>query len=259
MTIRDLSSLVDIPVATTHCATNLLDYSCYDAIKVQELTDSQKEMRLKFCATYLRWNNECKRMIWWSDESLFSLNDLYKFKRTSYLAKENEYRICDKKFDKKKINVWVALRGDGKLIFRILDGIQLSENYIQLLYNVFQEMDFQNSFLMQDGAGIHTSDDAVDWINFLWKDRWIGLKSSRLEFPPHSMDLTPLDFSFWSYVKRKVAAANVQSVEGLREAICIEINRVPQEIIINMCLEVAERCRKCIMMNGGRFERYSFQ
>ena len=182
------------------------------------------------------------------------MEEIFRFKHKSYHAKENDHRTFEKYRIQEKVNVWAAIRGDGKLIYRILEGIQLSENYIQLLLNVFPEMEFRNSFLMQDGAGIHTSTDAIDWINFLWKDRWIGLKSNRLEFPPYSMDLTPMDFSFWSYLKRKVAMRNISSTENLKQAIEEEMILVPEEIIINMCNGVVERCQKCIKSNGGRFE-----
>ena len=120
-----------------------------------------------------------------------------KFQQSVYYAKENKFKKKNKIFRQPPLNVWAAIRGDGKLIFEIIEGKHTSESYIQLLFNNFDQMDSPNSFLMQDGAGIHTSDDALDWLNFMWKDRWIGLKSSRLQFPPYSMDLTPMDFAFW--------------------------------------------------------------
>ena len=115
-------------------------------------------------------------------------------------------------------------------------------------------MDPTNSFLMQDGAGIHTSNDAIEWINFLWKDRWIGLKSERLEFPPYSMDLTPMDFSFWGNVKFLVAQKKPENTEELRSSIIDVMNNFEVDLIIKMCQDVNERCRKCISKNGGRFE-----
>ena len=54
-----------------------------------------------------------------------------------------------------------------------LKGHSQAKNNIQPIFNVFPEMEFKKSFLMQDGAIIHTSNDVIDWLNFLWKDRWI--------------------------------------------------------------------------------------
>ena len=101
--------------------------------------------------------------------------------------------------------IWAGIRGDGRLVYRVLEGIQTSEIYINMLLNVSPEMEPRKSFMMQDGARIHTSSDAVDWLNFIWSDRWIGINSPRLQFSPYSMDLTPMDFSFWAYVKGKTA------------------------------------------------------
>jgi len=254
-TFRELSELVKLPISTTFEATELLQFQRFEVIEEKKLTEIQKKQRFQFCKSFLCWNDKCKMMVWWSDESLFSLQETSNFKNKSYLAKENEYRIIDQHKNQKKINVWCAIRGDGNLMYEILEGIQCSENYIQLLVNIFPEMEFQNSFLMQDGAGIHTSDEAIEWINWLWKDRWIGLKSKRLEFPPYSMDLTPMDYSFWSYLKRKVATRNINTTDELLSAIHEEIKLIPKEVIIKMCLEVSERCRKCISCEGGRFER----
>ena len=64
------------------------------------------------------------------------------------------------------------------------------------------------------------------------------------------MDITPLDFSFLSILKRKISSKNVETIEQFIEAINIVMNLVPKEVIINMCLDVAERCRKCIKMEG---------
>ena len=72
---------------------------------------------------------------------------------------------------------------------------------------------------MQDGASLHTGDDAVTWLNQHWKNRWIGLKSKRLQWPPKSPDLMPMDFSFWSYLKRMVAEENPETTLKLREVI----------------------------------------
>ena len=132
------------------------------------------------------------------------------------------------------VNVWAAIRGDGKVLYEILEGKYNSETYVQLLLNRFQEMDMPNSFLMQDGAGLHTSDDAVDWINFLLGDKWIRLKSSRLEFPPNSMDLTPMDFSFWNYIKCRVSELNPETREKLIDSIHFVMTSVPPSVIINM-------------------------
>ena len=233
MTYEDLCSTVQLPLSTCYEAVKLIDFHQHNAKEEEVLTDAQKEQRLKFCSTFLRWNESCKMSVWLSDESLFSVDIISRYRQKGYFAKKNQNRKSPKKFREQSFTVWSAIRGDGSVLFEIMDGKQRSENYIQLLLNMFPKMDCSNSFLMQDGSGIHTSGNAIDWINFFWKDRWIGLKSSRLEFPPKSMDLTPMDFTFWSYIKRRIAAQNPETTEELKEIIGIEMGLISKDVIIN--------------------------
>jgi len=253
ITIRNLSELVGLSKTTTENALKILKYKHFNARMEKFLTEGQKNQRVKFCTTFLKWNDNCKRMVWWSDESLFSVDNVNKHQKANYIALENEFEKLEKKLSRKTVTVWAGIRGDGKVIYRILRGNQSSEDYIQLLLNVFPEMESRKSFLMQDGASIHTSNDAIDWIEFLFKNRWIGLGSQRLEFPPYSYDLTPLDFSFWSYLKRKVAVWEVDTLDELVEVIDLEMKNIPESVVINMCKEVSERCKKCIKCHGDRF------
>ena len=166
----------------------------FHAVKGTFLTETHMEMRISFCNSFLRWNHQYQMAIRWSDESTFKVEELFKHQPRTNYSKKNQFARKKIIPRKKAINVWAAIRGDGKVIFELIDGEQKSEKYIQIILNKFPEMDFKNSFFMQDGAGIHTSSDAIEWLDFLWKDRWIGLKSTRLVFPPYSVDLTPMDF-----------------------------------------------------------------
>ena len=254
MTFQDLSIKVGISYGTAVTGSKLVGFEKYDAQLEENLTESQMSKRLTFCSSFLKWNYTYRKAVWWSDESSFSIDSISRYCPKSYFAQGNEHRKIQKQFRKKSFNVWAAIRGDGSLLYEIMEGNQTSENYIQLLFNMFPYMDPKTSFLMQDGAGIHTSNDALEWIDFLWKDRWIGLFSKRLEFPPYSMDLTPLDFSFWSYIKRKVSIHHPATTGELVEKIHIEMKLVPKDVIINMCRAVDERCQKCMKAKGGRFE-----
>ena len=70
----------------------------------------------------------------------------------------------------------------------------------------------------------------------------------------NSPDLTPMDFSFWSFVKRRVALNQPDNYHELKVAIVEVMNNLPKQEIISMCKEVRERCKKCRDNNGERFE-----
>ena len=94
--------------------------------------------------------------------------------------KKTNIELLRENFPPKIFNMGSDQR-DGRFIYRVLEGIHKRENYINMLLDVLPEMERETSFFMQDGASIHTTNDAIDWLNWLWRDRWIGLHSSRLE------------------------------------------------------------------------------
>ena len=51
-TFRKLSEFIDLPLSTTHEAVKLLNFSQFDAIEVEYLSNQQKEMRVLFCTKF---------------------------------------------------------------------------------------------------------------------------------------------------------------------------------------------------------------
>lgn len=193
--------------------------------------------------------------IWWTDESPFKVEELCNYNNRSYYALDNMHLKLEKPNRQKFVNVWAGIRGDGKVLYKILEGKQNGKKYTDMLTSLFDEMDQNTSFFMQDGAGHHRSRYAIEWINANWKNRWIGLHSPRLEWPPLSHDLTPMDFSFWKYVKVKVAQCRPNNREQLIKSIKEVFMNIDPTFVISICQSVKERCRKCLDMNGGRFEK----
>ena len=70
-----------------------------------------------------------------------------------------------------------------------------------------------------------------------------------------SPDLTPMDFSFWNYIKKKVADTKPESRAELRAEIEVAMKTIPANVVTSMCQGVQERCRKCLNKNGRRFEK----
>ena len=192
---ESIGNVVTLPKWTVFDGLKIIGMEKYEVIKIINLTEDHREQRISFCNYFLFWNIKYQSRVWWSDESTFKVEELLKYTQKSYYATENIHLKIEKK-RKKWINVWSAIRGDGKVVYQILEG-QNSEKYIQILISKFQEMEANTSFLMQDG-GRHHSLVSVEWLNNNWKDRCIGIGSKRLSWPPYSHDLTPMDFSFWS-------------------------------------------------------------
>ena len=57
--------------------------------------------------------------------------------------------------------------------------------------------------LQQDGAPPHYLGEVGEYVNTCFPGRWIG-RTAPIAWPPHSLDLTPLDFFLWGFVKDRV-------------------------------------------------------
>ena len=66
--------------------------SKFDAEPQLQLTDGQKNLRLEFCSTFLRWNDAHKMNVWWTDESIFCLETILKQHHQSYFSESNQNR-----------------------------------------------------------------------------------------------------------------------------------------------------------------------
>jgi hypothetical protein len=75
--------------------------------------------------------------------------------------------------------------------------------YLELLteYVAPEPHDLQPTFIFQqDGAPAHWGLHVRRSLNETFPDQWIG-RSGPIPWPPHSPDITPLDFFLWGHVK----------------------------------------------------------
>ena len=101
ITYEDLGLEVNISYGSACTGIKLLGYDSYDAKVETFLTETQMEKRLTFCNTFLRWNYPFKMRVWWSDESLFSIDNISRYCSKKYFAKENEHKKIPKKIRQK--------------------------------------------------------------------------------------------------------------------------------------------------------------
>ena len=85
------------------------------------------------------------------------------------------------------------------------------------------------------------------------QSRWIG-RRERVEFPPRSPDLTPMDFFLWRFLKHKVYSRKPETIAEMRVAIAEDCAQVPEEMLLDVCRSISSRYKKCIEQNGNQFE-----
>ena len=87
----------------------------------------------------------------------------------------------------------------------------------------------------------------------LFLDRIISLGPDS-EWPPRSLDLTPLDFFVWVYLKNKVFLTPPANLADLRQRITMEAAQIPQDMIIRATHEMRRRVELCIRNDGENIE-----
>ena len=83
----------------------------------------------------------------------------------------------------------------------------------------------------------------------LFLDQIISLGRDH-EWPPRSLDLTPLDFFVWGYLKNKANLAD------LRQRITMEVAQIPQDMIIRAMHKMRRRDKLCIRNDEGHIEEH---
>ena len=71
---------------------------------------------------------------------------------------------------------------------------------------------------MRDGAPLHFSRVARQFLNQHFANKWIG-RGGSIAWPARSPDLNPLDFHLWGHLKSIVYATSIENAEMLRDRI----------------------------------------
>ena len=110
----------------------------------------------------------------------------------------------------------------------------------------------------QDGAPPYYHRDVRSFLDEILPNRWIGRRSFA-EYPPRSLDLTPLDFFLWGYLKDKVYAMRPGTVAELRATIERECTQMLRELFRAVCYSIVSCCRQRLDQNGHHFENRQWQ
>jgi len=97
---------------------------------------------------------------------------------------------------------------------------------------------------LQDNATWHTADDSMSELQELVDDRII-------EHPAQSPDLNIME-DLWSYLDRKVKAANIKTLVGLKRKLTVEWQKLPWSYIRKSVQSMRARLAECEKLQGGR-------
>ena len=155
------------------------------------------------------------------------------------------------------VMVWAGVSAVGRtpLVF-VPPGVKINAlTYQDLILKPFvkdlERTMFNNKpfLFQQDGAPAHTAKSTQEWLR-----TEIPSYISKLEWPPSSPDLNPLDFSLWSILESRACSNSHRNLEGLRKTLCREWDLIPQEILRTAVEAVPRRLREVIKKRGGYIE-----
>ena len=72
----------------------------------------------------------------------------------------------------------------------------------------------QRLWFQHDGAPVHFALDVREYLNNVFPNRWIG-RGGPVQWPPHSPDLTPMDYFIWGEMKCLVYVTPIDTPEEL--------------------------------------------
>ena len=83
--------------------------------------------------------------------------------------------------------------------------------------------------------------------------QWIGLRGA-FEFPPHSPNLTPLDFYLWATLKGVVYCEKLATLAVLWEEIETTCTAIHVDTLVNIAQAVVCHNQKCLDADGNHSE-----
>ena len=107
----------------------------------------------------------------------------------------------------------------------------------------------------KDGAPSHWGLEIRQFLNETFPNRWIG-RDGFIPWPPHSPDITPLDFFLWGYVKDIVNRTKVRDINDLQHRIIKAIDTVTVDVLARTWQEIAYRLDIVRETDGAHVQVY---
>ena len=111
------------------------------------------------------------------------------------------------------------------------------------------------AIFQQDGAPAYFAKTVRSWLNNKFNDRWVG-RGGLISWAPRSLDLSPLDFFLWGYIRTNIYKTRIKDFNDLKTRITEEIQSIEKKTLHNVFVEITKRLNFCISLEGNTFEQY---
>ena len=254
--ICSLAKISDFSSVPKSLVRNILRFNlglkCYKPTFVQELKEEDKQTRLDFANYFLENLQGINNTILWTDEAHFHLSGEVSSINGYIWSDVNPKCRKQKPLHSQKLTVWFGFSGTitCPIFFYPYGKTIKKENYLSMLQthvipSLKRHRQFSKAILMQGGAPSHTSKMVKEFLLQQFSSKLIG-KGFDCQWPPRSPDLTPCDFFFWGYLKRKVYRHHITDLEHLKEIITDEISKIPMDLYKKVINSIPNRMEKLL-------------
>jgi len=194
-----------------------------------------------------------------SDESTFHVSGRVNTHNCRIWGSENPRVSLEHVRDSPKVNVFCALSKErvyGPFFFMetTITGIVYLDMLQEFLIPQLDEDDQEGRIhFQQDGAPPHYLGEVREYLNTRFPGRGIG-RAAPIAWPPRSLDLTPLDFFLWGFVKDQVFVPPLPANVELRTQITATVAKVTPEMLRSVWHETDYRWKVCRITNGSHIE-----
>lgn len=149
------------------------------------------------------------------------------------------------------VMTWLGVIGENVIGPYFFENNVDAESYVTLHALGY---DPWNVWFQHDGASAHTAYITQDFLeeNF---NNWIG-RGGTIDWPARSCDLNPLVISIWSFLKYHVYQTSPLDLNDVKTRVTEATNRIPANMLNNICRNLDQRLHLCQAANGGHFENF---
>jgi hypothetical protein len=232
----------------------------YKPKTVVPLTDAHKAGRVAFCNWFLEKPAGFEQKVIWSDEKWFVL------KQKPNKQNERYWAPCDpcvevecREQGGKKVMCWAGVV-EGKIITHWFEQ-NVSVNgdvYLEMLKDVVWPQvrsvaTRRGLWFQQDGATVHTTVAARQWLSQRFGDRVISRLTAH-PWPAKSPDLSVLDYWFWNVAMAELRRVPPTTLEELKTTVDAFSESVDREEVFRSVSHLRERAQVCRNLGGAAFE-----
>ena len=214
----------------------------------QILTGHHRVARLMWARRHLNFTRRQWQTVLFSDESRFRVSHADGQVRTYRRKNERLADCCIREVDRYgggSVMVWGGIMGNQKTDLVIVRGNLNAQRYINILNNTMLP------FLRNNAPGIFQHDNARPHTARVTRDFLAQNNVNVLPWPAVSPDLNPIEH-IWDELGRRCRSNHIiNNVADLENALQVEWQRIPNNVIQRYVHSMRRRLLKCIQVHGG--------